>query len=45
MLGCSANKALTTGINPVISAFLIALQAQLWVPAVNILVNIGQMKK
>lgn len=37
MLGCPANKALITGKNPVVSVFLFALQAQLWVPAVNIL--------
>ena len=37
MLGCPANKALITGINPVVSAFLIAVNARLWVPAVNIL--------
>ena len=36
VLGCSANKALITGMNLVVSAFLIALQARLWVPAVNI---------
>lgn len=35
MLGCPANKALITGINLVVSAFLIALLARLWVPAVN----------
>lgn len=36
MLGCPANKALITEINLVVSAFLIALKALLWVPAVNI---------
>ena len=36
MLGCSADKALITGMNPVVSAFSIDLQAQLRVPAVNI---------
>lgn len=36
MLGCLANKVLTTGMNLVVSAFSIALQARLWVPAVNI---------
>lgn len=36
MLGCNANKALIAGVNPTVSAFLIALQARLWVPAVNI---------
>lgn len=40
MLGYSANKALITGMKPVVSAFSIALQVQLWVPAVNIYVNI-----
>ena len=37
MLGCPANKALIAGMNLVTSAFLIALQARLWVPTVNIL--------
>ena len=36
VLGCDANKALIAGVNPTVSAFLIALQARLWVPAVNI---------
>lgn len=36
MLGCLANKALITGTDSVVSAFLIALQARLWVPTVNI---------
>lgn len=36
MLGCNANKALVVGVNPIVSAFLITLQARLWVPAVNI---------
>lgn len=40
MLGCPANKALITGINPVVSAFLFALNARLWVPTVNILLKI-----
>lgn len=35
MLGSSANKALITGINLVISAFLVAKQAHAWVPTVN----------
>lgn len=36
MLGYPANKVLITGMNLVVSDFLIALQARLWVPAVNI---------
>lgn len=36
MLGCSANKALIAVMNLVVSASLIALQARLWVPSVNI---------
>ena len=36
MLGCPADKALITGTNPVVSALLFALNARLWVPAVNI---------
>lgn len=36
MLGCPANKALITGTNPVVSAFLFAFNARLWVPTVNI---------
>ena len=36
MLGCDANKALIDGVNPTVSAFLIALRARMWVPAVNI---------
>lgn len=36
MLGCDTNKALIAGLNPTVGAFLIALQARLWGPAVNI---------
>lgn len=36
MLGYLADKALITGMKPVVSAFSIALQAPLWVPTVNI---------